>query len=182
MPRLFIAIQVPKNIQTELVKIQPLKMDGIRLTPPDEMHLTLHFIGEVFDSISDAIRSQLNSISLGAFPLQLDGVGCFRDNGTLRFLWCGVKISTELIRLRDEIGGVLTNLGVRLEDREYKPHITLARLNSYPIEITETFFGLHKAFMTNFDVASFVLYSVERTGREFEYVKLNEYDLTPSSR
>ncbi len=177
MPRLFIAIQIPQNIQAELVKIQPLKMEGIRLTPPNEMHLTLHFIGEVSDSISEAIRSQLNSVSSGTFKLQLDGAGCFRDNGFPRFLWAGVKVSTELIRLRKAIGEVLTSLEIKLEDREYKPHLTLARLANLSEEIAKDFLEKHLSFGANFEVASFALYSVVRTDSEFQYVKLENYNL-----
>lgn len=176
MPRLFTAIHIPTECQAVLSDIQPLAQDGVSLTPADEMHVTLHFIGEVSELTCDAIRLHLRSVQAECFNLQLDGVGYFGEKENPHVLWSGTNLSAELVRLRDAIGEVLTKFEIKLEERAYSPHVTLARLNKKP-EIVEMFLHSHKEFSTRIEASCFTLYLVERAGRKFGYRKLEEYKL-----
>ena len=49
MARLFVALDLPHAVTTKLVAHQPRPCSGIRLIPPSQMHLTLHFIGEAME-------------------------------------------------------------------------------------------------------------------------------------
>ncbi len=124
MPRLFIAIELPPAITAELARLQPRPAPGLRLSSAEQMHITLHFLGEA-DVLP--IKNALQSVAVPAFSLQLAGLGQFRSRGDNVALWAGVEVSEELLALHAGITAVLADAGTRLQSYRYKPHITLAR-------------------------------------------------------
>ena len=46
MPRLFVAVDLPRSATAELARILPAPLTGCRRAEPDQMHLTLHYLGE----------------------------------------------------------------------------------------------------------------------------------------
>jgi RNA 2',3'-cyclic 3'-phosphodiesterase len=74
VPRLFVAIDLPDEIKRGLQRRQPADVRGIRCTTPDQMHLTLHFLGETeLPSTIDA----LGNVVAEPFSLRMTGVGKF---------------------------------------------------------------------------------------------------------
>ncbi|HEU4708713.1 MAG TPA: RNA 2',3'-cyclic phosphodiesterase [Methylophilaceae bacterium] len=123
MARLFVALDLPQAVTARLMAHQPRPLSGIRLIPPDQMHLTLHFIGEAeIPSIADA----LSAIEYPAFRLTVDGTGQFRTSGGL-VLWAGVVGDPQLLGLHAAVGQLLAGIGMEIDSRPYRPHITLAR-------------------------------------------------------
>lgn len=75
MPRLFIAVDIPESIRRKIAWLDMPAAGVARVTPPDDLHITLHFIGEVSDSLSDALQTQLRSVTASSFVVELSGVG-----------------------------------------------------------------------------------------------------------
>jgi 2'-5' RNA ligase len=133
--RTFIAVEVDKTIRDRLIALQEkLARSGVdvRWVEPDNLHVTLLFLGEVVDRDLAAIckGAAEGSQRVPAFDMQVEKVGCFPNVRRPRTVWAGIGAgAAELCRLHDEIEGPLLDLGCyRREERAYTPHITLGRV------------------------------------------------------
>ena len=91
-------------------------------TPPENLHLTLAFIGET-NRISEA-KAAIGSLDLSPVELTLDSLGSFGDT-----VWAGLRPNRELSAAADAVGKALfkAGAGFKLEKRPFIPHITLVR-------------------------------------------------------
>jgi 2'-5' RNA ligase len=133
MKRIFIAIKVEAG-ETLLSMISSLKSglikDTIRWTAIDNIHITLVFLGDTEDNVTEEIRLMLKEKCTGAgkFKLHLNGCGIFRSMNDPRIIWTGVGPSDDLTALNETIQDGLKQTGIKLEDRPYNPHLTLGRI------------------------------------------------------
>jgi 2'-5' RNA ligase len=131
MPRFFVAIPLPDDSKKRLLAVQPPSIPGMRLIGPQELHLTLHFLGELIPVSVEAVRRALAKVTLSAFTITIRGLGTFPTEGQPKVLWSGVEGSPALFALHHSVGTALTDaIGFQLEERPYSPHVTLARLNA----------------------------------------------------
>jgi RNA 2',3'-cyclic 3'-phosphodiesterase len=132
-----------------------------------QMHLTLHFIGDVDESGFAAIKSALMMVVAPVFTMHLEGVGQFPPKGKPRVLWVGVKAPPLLAGLYQSIMSSLAALSLPPPDHPFSPHITLARFKTPPPpENIRPFFAQHDAFKTEaFPVTEFILFSSTLTPR-----------------
>ncbi len=159
MIRLFVAIPLPELVRDRLAGLSG-GVRGARWTPPENMHLTLRFIGEVVEPDLTEIAGALSAIEAPAFPLRFQGVGQFGDRRRARVLWAGVARSGPLHALRDRIENALRGAGIVPEGRRYIPHVTLARLKETRPAHLAPFLAAHAAFETqDFEADRFILYS-----------------------
>lgn len=102
-----------------------------RRVPDYNLHLTLHFIGNVFFNELDCLQRQARKVSGAPFELWLDDHGFFRK---ARVGWLGCSDPpAELTRLHRDLGDRLRPCGYRIETRPYNPHLTVARkMNRHP--------------------------------------------------
>lgn len=105
--------------------------DSIRLTtaarrvPTGNLHLTLHFIGNVYFDDMACMRRQACKVDAAAFQLNIDRQGFFRKP---RVAWLGCSETPDaLAALQQQLGARLQTCGYRPETRPYHPHITIAR-------------------------------------------------------
>ena len=96
----------------------------MRVTSPDQLHLTLHFLGL---ASADEVVKSLCDVEFDPFDLELHGLGHFDARDGNMILWVGVDVSPPLLRLHQSIGDRLSSIGIPLDKRPYSPHITLAR-------------------------------------------------------
>lgn len=90
------------------------------------MHLTVEFLGEIENSRLNLIKDSIDKLDFPAFLLELTKAGYFsRPDGNI--YWLGIKENITLINLQKNLRKSLLSSGFELEDREYKPHITLGR-------------------------------------------------------
>ena len=130
MPRYFIALPLPEEARDRLVAVQPPAVSGMRILARDELHLTLHFLGEVSTHDIDTATAALAAVRMNAFTIRLSGVSMFASERHAKVLWAGVEANEDLIVLYGLIGLALADaIGFQPEDRPYSPHITLARLD-----------------------------------------------------
>ncbi|WMJ82698.1 RNA 2',3'-cyclic phosphodiesterase [Oscillospiraceae bacterium LTW-04] len=126
--RLFIAINFDEEAHQNILAVQQrLRELGMgNFSRPENLHLTLAFLGEVASERVDAICDAMNKTAVQPMTLTFDHVGRFkRDGGDL--WWIGLAESRPLLSLQKELSDRLADAGFRLDDRRFAPHITLAR-------------------------------------------------------
>lgn len=130
--RLFIGIDLPKELKQALLNFQhELKTLGLQGTwkSSDNFHLTLEFLGESDSNSVVRLNEILSSVVRNHrfFVLKLGGLGAFPSFKRPHTLWTSIQGSAdELNRLRAELHAQLLKNGFVLDDRPFKPHITLA--------------------------------------------------------
>jgi 2'-5' RNA ligase len=134
--RSFIAIELSPGAQTALAKLQTrlkaiVPPQTVRWTAPANIHVTLHFLGEVELNKIEAV-SQLLHVSgstYAPFTLTLGGLGCFPNTRRPRIIWTGVQGQTEILsKLYQDLGQRLKVIGYTPEARPYSPHLTIGRV------------------------------------------------------
>ena len=158
MPRLFVALDLPAAVTTKLARIQPPAVSGLRIVKPDQIHLTLHFIGEADVAL---VVEALSTVSGRHFELDLSGFGKFPPVGKAKVLWVGVRDNAELLSLYAVIGNALGAAGFPIETRPYSPHITLARCGQkFPIDVVDKFLAQNRGLtVPAIPIEGFALYS-----------------------
>ncbi len=157
--RLFVAISLPDDLRDSLSGLA-CGLPGARWVAPDNLHLTLRFIGEVDGDEAEDIDAALSGIRCQRFPLTLAGVGDFGDDRRLRSVWVGVEANETLERLQSKIEQALQRAGQPPEKRKFKPHVTLARFKSHPGDRLKDYFSQQALFRAPpFEVAEFTLFS-----------------------
>jgi RNA 2',3'-cyclic 3'-phosphodiesterase len=132
--RLFFAVPVPGAGREPLEAVLPEltgTLPAARWTNPSGWHLTLAFLGQVRPEFSAEMLTvgERAVAGLGAAELRLDGAGGFPSERRARVLWAGVSGDTEvLVTLATRLATACREAGLRFEEREYTPHLTLARL------------------------------------------------------
>ncbi|HIJ91025.1 MAG: RNA 2',3'-cyclic phosphodiesterase [Desulfobulbaceae bacterium] len=165
MYRLFVAIDLPPDIVARLQELC-YGVPGAKWVQPEQMHLTLRFIGEVDGGVFREIKEGLADIQSLTFSLQVKGLGFFPPRKTPRVLWAGIAPVEEVCGLRNRIENVLVGMGLTPEGRKYSPHITLARLHDTPLARLGRFLAGNGLFATEpFPVSEFHLYSSELTSK-----------------
>ncbi len=127
--RLFIGLTLPKEARLALADLQS-GLPGARWVNPENLHLTLRFIGEVDRGSAEDIALVLSDIVAPGFSLNLSGLGCFESKGRVRALWVGVLKSNNLKRLHEKVESAVVRAGLEPERRKFKPHVTLARFRN----------------------------------------------------
>ena len=128
MIRTFIGLDLPDDVVDDLLELQ-MGLPGVHWVEPEDLHLTLAFLGDVDGGTFDALASMVESLREEPFPVTISGVGQFPLRGEPRSLWAGVSESTQLLRLQRHVGRRCDALGAEPERRRFHPHITLARLD-----------------------------------------------------
>jgi 2'-5' RNA ligase len=106
--------------------------ERINWVDPANIHLTLAFLGDTDEEmikIADlAVRQQCRGS--GVFSFNLSGTGVFRNYRDPKVIWAGIEECRSLARLNNLISTALSDAGFKLEERPFKPHITLGRIKS----------------------------------------------------
>ena len=159
MYRLFVAIDLPEQIKAETASFGRT-LTGARWVPPEQLHLTLRFIGDTDEETFQGIRSALGSIGGAPFPLALRGTGHFPPGKEARVLWIGMEENPELAELQRRVERSVVAAGIAAEARRFSPHLTIARLRNTPPEELRNWEQRHAAVRYPvFPVEEFHLYS-----------------------
>lgn len=126
--RLFIAIQLPKEVQENIAEIQKKFAGKGQLNFVKESHLTLKFLGEVNSTLEKKIEQKLSKINFQNFSLTFSGTGFFPDEKNARVFWIGLQLCEQINELKNEIDRALSLL-FKME-QNFVPHITIARIKS----------------------------------------------------
>ena len=131
--RLFFALWPDEEVRHALLHWQTYNLPSdVRWQHRDDFHLTLHFLGNVEASrLPDLVKLGERAPDTG-FGVVLDEVGYWKRP---RVLWCAPSSSgASLAGLHRYLAEGLEALGLRVETRPFKPHVTLARNVKAPPE------------------------------------------------
>lgn len=133
--RSFIAIELPESIHKALAVVQSeYKETGadIRLVKPDNIHLTLKFLGDIPEAEVEKVEEVLKTVCGRYEPFEI-GVcrtGIFPPKGSPRVLWAGLRNNNHLTDLQRDIEDGLADIGFKKENRRFIPHLTIGRFRS----------------------------------------------------
>lgn len=169
--RYFIAVEVPAEVRNVIFKMQKqiLDIEGIAPVKPENLHITLKFLGnqpqELMDSASKILSHKLSTQQ--QFHLGLNDVGYFPNENFMRVVWLGVNEGMkELTSLQSLVDDVFSKYKFPRE-KDYIPHLTIARVKHYSREPLEKMKQVISS--SNFIFPQFLI----------EFVKLMESTLTP---
>lgn len=182
--RTFIAIELPERVKSALTELQrelkQCKAD-IRWVKPDNIHLTLKFLGDTDEKILDSIVEELKAAcsGYGRFDLETRGVGVFPDMRAPRVLWIGISGNDSLIGLQKSIEDGLAKLGFSPEKRRFSPHLTLGRFKSSSGKegLYDKIEERKDISLGSIEVKSIFLIKSELTPSGAEYTKIAVIDL-----
>ena len=127
--RLFVALDLSSALRTRLSFLMG-GLQGARWVPPENLHLTVRFIGELPGWRADEMDLALAGVMMPGFELVLSGVGAFAKAGRVTSLYAGVERNAGLERLQAKVERALQGAGLAPEKRRFVPHVTLARLGA----------------------------------------------------
>lgn len=134
--RIFIAVELPKEIRDSLGRLQDeLKKSGadVKWVAPDNIHLTLKFLGEVDDEKLDKIIQIIEEVAStnSVYQINITSLGAFPKIDYLRVIWVGVKEGDEQTKkIAKDLEEKIAKAGIPKEDRPFSSHITLCRTRS----------------------------------------------------
>ncbi|MBE9556831.1 MAG: RNA 2',3'-cyclic phosphodiesterase [Proteobacteria bacterium] len=177
MIRLFVAIPLPEQIRTQLTMMQS-GLQGARWLKPENIHLTLRFIGEARNDLASDIDSALSEITAPAFTLELEDIGSFARGKRPHALWAGIAKSEPLSHLQAKIESTLVRAGLAAEERKFSPHITIARLKEMSSNRVEAWVADYAGFRSPpFKVDRFALFSSFLKPEGALYIEETSYPL-----
>ena len=158
MPRLFIALEVPRNAAMSLSLLRG-GLPGARWIDVENFHITLRFIGDIDGRTADEVVDKLDRIERPEFQLSLSGIGSFGSKKP-HSVFAGVTQEPEMYALQAEIERICQRLGLAADPRKFTPHVTLARLrNARTEDVAHYLTGRGNFSTAPFTVNRFVLMS-----------------------
>ncbi len=134
--RLFVAVDLDEPLRRAAARITRTLRDkleraetyGVSWVAPDNLHLTLRFLGELSEDLARTVTTALAApYPVPEFDIELAGVGMFPPAGSARVIWLGVTAGGDhLAALHAEVERRLTQY-TPPEDRPYRAHLTVGR-------------------------------------------------------
>ncbi len=134
--RLFVGIPLSPTVRDAAARVVDGLRDRIereapaarvRWVPPENLHVTLWFLGEVADAgYDDLMRAVSVPFAVPPFTMGIRGAGAFPERGSPRTLWFGLSEGrAPLVAIYDVLSARLPPLGFPAESRPYSPHLTI---------------------------------------------------------
>lgn len=137
--RLFVAIDMPEAVTSLLVDLNP-RLRGVRWLKPEQIHLTVSFLGNVGPIAEETLREKLAAIRFTAFFMPVTGVGAFPQKGKPNVIWAGVGNGhPQLFHVYKRVQEAALGAGLQPELRAWHPHITFARCKDVSPETIRPF-------------------------------------------
>ncbi|MGH1412563.1 MAG: RNA 2',3'-cyclic phosphodiesterase [Pelagimonas sp.] len=173
--RLFLALPLPDHAVSDIETIQSRLPDG-RAVPPENLHLTLVFLGDQDEAILGPLHDALLTLRAAPITLTLSGVADFGG----RFgqaIGLAAEGGPALLDLQSRIRSRLHGAGIHLERRRFRPHVTLSRLSGKtdPAPVLNALIGAKAGPMT---LTSFGLYQSTLHDQGAYYDTLSSYPLS----
>jgi 2'-5' RNA ligase len=145
--RLFVGLRPSEAFRSALSELQSGLQDaGIAASylDPSNFHMTLAFIGEWPENVTDILPSVEQP-----FSLTLSHIGLFRE---AKVIWAGVEASEPLNDLAARVRSHLSAAGILFDPKPFVPHITLGRKPVVPAAFDLSDIRIPAAKMTVSDV------------------------------
>lgn len=136
--RSFIAIELPAALQEAIYRAclplrQALGSSLVRWVPPQNLHLTLKFLGDVSSANLDLLKQMLRAETerQPPFELEVGMLGSFPNLKRARVIWVGIQAPAALTTLQRNIETAAARLGYLSEERRFSPHLTVGRVSQH---------------------------------------------------
>jgi RNA 2',3'-cyclic 3'-phosphodiesterase len=134
--RTFVAIYPTGSIVSQLEAAQArlqigIKKKAVRWTQPEQIHLTLQFLGNIERHRIDSFRAVLERVvsESKSFQLCAETIDCFPSSKRPRIIWAGLTGELEPLQmLKQKLDVALDELGYVPEKRKFHPHLTIGRV------------------------------------------------------
>ena len=133
--RSFIAADLPEEILQKIDKITAyfktqIPSRSVKWVASHNLHLTVKFIGELPESKLPTAQSLIQEALKGVSPftISLEGLGMFPNPSRPRVIWLGIQSGDPLVTIHKSLNQRLTDLGIKPENRDFHPHLTLGRV------------------------------------------------------
>lgn len=136
--RTFIAVEPPGSLREEIGRLTARhfesRLPGFRWVKPENIHLTLRFLGEIDPAGLDSLTQAVCSAAAKSTPFELtvDSLGFFGSNQKPRVVWLSLGVSPQLSALAAEVEGAVVKSGFGRADKPFRAHLTLARMKRPP--------------------------------------------------
>ena len=179
--RLFVGIKFTlyEEIQPVIIDVARTLTDNkvkFRMSPPQNLHLTLKFLGSVLESDLKKIDSIISHAATRHHAIQLHsvGIGFFKNS-----VWVGIKDNLLLTALTLELDQAFVPLGIYPERKAHVPHVTVARFGTGAkivlAPIKEKYFSRDWGLLP---VSGMILYKSETLPNGARYSIINNYELS----
>ena len=132
--RLFIAIELPDKLKTELgyVVDQLATVGGLKSVKKDQLHITLAFLGDTDTARITSLKKIMDKVSRLTHPPKITPklLSPFLNLADFRGVWVPVEMTPELSNLANILRAELINSGMHPDPKPFNAHITLARHRS----------------------------------------------------
>lgn len=133
--RSFVAVDLSNDhvLQNIIETQQMLSRTGgdLKLVEPQNIHITLRFLGEIRQELVQEIIEQMKEIRFSAFKAEFRGLGVFPSLNRPRVVWIGIEQGAEkLAGIFETLEQRLRTLRVEPDRRGFTPHLTIARVRS----------------------------------------------------
>ena len=120
-------LQKFKEVQDIVVKTGA----DLRLVMPENIHITLRFLGDIPASRVDQIHEGMKTVDFSAFECEVHGLGVFPDLRYARVVWAGIRKGSDALKsVANQLEPQLHKLGFRADPKGFSPHLTLARVKT----------------------------------------------------
>ncbi len=186
--RAFIAIDITSEIRRQLAEFIDQNRGlfaGARWVRPENMHVTLKFLGAVPVEQQVRIEAVLSRVKSPPFEISIRGLGFFPNVRSPRVFWAGIHAGDELPALASAVEQALLPLGFPQEKQSYRPHLTLARFD--PRKKVQGLAGAAQCLMERsqpdfgtMTCTDFFLYESKLSSQGSRYTKLARLNLLDS--
>jgi 2'-5' RNA ligase len=176
LERLFIGVPTTAAARAAIARALPKNLPG-KPVAPDKWHFTLRFLGPTTLEARDAIVARLSNGKLGSgFNVRFGELGAFPNARRARILWLGVTRGEErLSQLAAVAEEAARSAGFAPEDRGFKPHLTLARIDP-PQAIAALLERKHR-YDIEMAVTALILYRSRFGGGPARYEEVTRFEL-----
>lgn len=174
--RLFIALDIPTD---EIYKLTDLRdeiygtSNDLRWEDVSKMHITLKFLGDVGENISELLIRRLEEIKFEKISAKFNKFSFFKKNGSLKILFADLKENKKIVELYKILEEECGLLGFERETRKFYPHLTLLRIKDNDEVERLLKYNNYQIKNSEFNINSFSVIKSEllRTGSEYTIVK-----------
>jgi len=131
--RAFIAVDVGVRVDWSVLRAELAALDrGIRPVRPEQLHVTLRFLGDTDEGLVGDIERAMRAAVDGEppFTVGLEDVGAFPSPRKARVVWLGMTGAEPMGRIAASLERSAVGLGFEPEGRPFRPHLTCARVKS----------------------------------------------------
>ncbi len=166
MIRTFIAVDFPADVKEKVTELQQHFVNyNVKMVKPEQVHITLKFLGDVEGAQIKPICSALQNVHVSPFDAEVRGAGVFPSLRHINIIWVGAE--GDFDRLHDVVEEALQPLGFKRDNR-FAAHATIARVKHLPMSQKEQLVNAIKE-----------LSDVEMGKMKVDHIRFKKSTLTP---